>query len=68
MHLALATQTPLVSLFTAAIDPEWRLTPGGGNFSLVSATASVDDVAPQAIADAAVSVLSALGQPGRSLP
>ncbi len=53
MHLALATPAPVVSLFTAAIDPQWRLPLGQRGTSLVSPSGSVDDIAPQAIADAA---------------
>ena len=64
MHLALATPTPAVSLFTAAIDPQWRLPLGRRGTSLVSTSNSVADIAPQAIAEAA---LAALGNEGPAL-
>ena len=64
MHLALATPTPVVSLFTAAIDPQWRLPMGRPGASLASVSNAVDDIAPQAIAEA---VMSALGNAGPAL-
>lgn len=65
MHLALATPTPLVSLFTRAIDPQWRLPLGGRGTSLVARANSVDDIAPESIADA---VLAALGHARAARP
>lgn len=61
MHLALATSTPVVTLFTAAIDPQWRLPLGRPGRSLVSTSNSVADIAPEAIADAALAALATLG-------
>ena len=58
MHLALATPTPVVALFGAAIDPQWRLPLGARGPSLVSPAATVDAIAPWAVADAVLAAMS----------
>lgn len=57
MHLALAAPVPVVALFSAAIDPQWRLPLLMRGTALAAAgagpaAASVNTIAPQAIADA----------------
>ena len=56
MHLALTTDTPVVSLFNRAIDPEWRMPIESGGIALRSAVTSIDGIDPMEIA-AAVMVL-----------
>ena len=52
MHLALTTTTPLVALFGAAIQPEWRLPAPLNGVALQSTGAAVDGIAPLTIAGA----------------
>jgi len=59
MHLAFAASIPVVSIFSAAIEPQWRLPPHASGASLASSTAAVDDLSPHAIADAVCTVLRA---------
>ncbi|HEV8312325.1 MAG TPA: glycosyltransferase family 9 protein [Burkholderiaceae bacterium] len=59
MHLAFAASIPVVSIFNAAIEPQWRLPPHASGASLASSTAVVDDLSPHAIADAVSTVLRA---------
>jgi len=59
MHLALATPTPVVSLFTAAISPHWRLPLHRADTSLVAASNSVDAIAPHLVAEAVLAALAA---------
>lgn len=57
MHLGLSTATPVVSLFTAAIDPAWRLPQQAQGLALRSPQAEVAAVPPQAVAQALLGVL-----------
>ncbi len=57
MHIALATPTPVVALFTSAIAPQWRLPLNGRGPSIVSPSQALDGIAPQAVADAVLAAL-----------
>lgn len=58
MHLALTTDTPVLGLFAAGIDPAWRLPDAPRCAGLQSPTARVDDLAPAAVAEAARQLLA----------
>lgn len=57
MHLGLTTATPVVSLFTQAIDPAWRLPQEAQAGALRAAGATVSDLAPHAVAQALLRAL-----------
>ncbi len=63
MHLALANDPPVVALFNAAIDPQWRVPMHLNGLALTSPTRDVDGLAPDAIARAVNDVLSAVRPP-----
>lgn len=52
MHLALCTQTPVLGLFSADIQPAWRLPVGQENRSLQAPTCSVSSLGPAQVAKA----------------
>jgi hypothetical protein len=53
MHLAIAAERPVVSLFQSNILPQWRLPPSDIGLALRSATPNVSDIAPDRIAGVA---------------
>ena len=59
LHLGLTTAVPIVALFTATIDPAWRLPPDFDGAALRSTSARVDDIAPERVAAAVVAALRA---------
>ena len=50
MHLAIATERPVVSLFQCDILPQWRLPPADMELAIQSVTPNVSDIAPDQIA------------------
>ncbi|HKX42720.1 MAG TPA: glycosyltransferase family 9 protein [Burkholderiaceae bacterium] len=58
MHLAFATGVPVVALFNAAIDPQWRVPAAMKGVALASAGEEVDGIAPSAVADAIENALA----------
>lgn len=59
MHLAATTQTPMVSLFSSTIRPEWRLSSRPSTLFACSGSADVNDISPQEIAEKALSLYEA---------
>lgn len=51
MHLAATTQTPLVGLFSSAIQPQWRLPSRPATVTVCSDSVDVNDVSPKEIAE-----------------
>jgi ADP-heptose:LPS heptosyltransferase len=62
MHLAATTATPVLGLFSAAIDPEWRLHPRPGIACVRSNSADVNDASVQEIVEKTLLLCNAAPQ------
>lgn len=51
MHLAATTHTPLVGLFSSAIQPHWRLPSRPATITICSPSANINDASPKEIAE-----------------
>ena len=60
MHLAATTTTPMVALFSSSIDPKWRLPLRNSVISISSRTLDVNDISPESVAHAILSLQSCL--------
>ena len=67
MHLAFTTETPVLAVFDASVDPVWRVPPEATARTLRSGVRDVSAVSPQAIVDAACALLAADRSPSASL-
>ncbi|MBC7404136.1 MAG: glycosyltransferase family 9 protein [Cytophaga sp.] len=60
MHLAATTTTPMVALFSSSIDPKCRLPLKNSMISISSSTLDVNDISPESVAHAVLSLRSCL--------
>lgn len=61
MHLALTTGVPVVALFNASIDPQWRLPTRFNGVCLSSPSDEVNDLSESLIADAVIKAVHLTG-------
>ena len=63
MHLALATPAPVIAMFNAAIDPQWRLPIRLNGVGLASSSREVDGLLPDVVAEAVKTTIDAARAP-----
>lgn len=58
MHVALTTDTPVLPLFSAQINPAWRLSPQAASCALQAAAGGVQDIPPAHVVQALLRALA----------